>query len=57
MSENTNNILDSLEKSDYKYGFVTDIETETIPRGLSEDVIRLISEKKGEPDWMLERRL
>ena len=50
-------ILNSLETSEYKYGFVTDIETETIGRGLSEDVIRLISEKKGEPEWMLERRL
>ena len=50
-------ILNSLETSEYKYGFVTDIETDTIGRGLSEDVIRLISEKKGEPEWMLERRL
>ena len=50
-------ILQELETSEYKYGFVTDIETETIGRGLSEDVIRLISEKKGEPEWMLERRL
>src|SRR2546430_15414697 len=41
----------------YKYGFVTDIESETVPPGLSEDVIRLISEKKGEPGWMLEWRL
>ena len=49
-------ILQELETSEYKYGFVTDIETETIGRGLSEDVIRLISEKKGEPEWMLERR-
>jgi len=41
----------------YKYGFVTDIESETVPPGLSEDVIRLISHKKGEPEWMLEWRL
>src|SRR2546421_5242403 len=41
----------------YKYGFVTDIESETVPPGLSEDVIRLISQKKGEPAWMLEWRL
>ena len=41
----------------YKYGFVTDIETETIPRGLSEDVVRLISAKKNEPEFMLEFRL
>ncbi|MCV4614881.1 hypothetical protein OFM04_33810, partial [Escherichia coli] len=42
---------------EYKYGFVTDIETETIPKGLNEDTIRLISGKKNEPDWMLEFRL
>ncbi|MGH7568778.1 MAG: Fe-S cluster assembly protein SufB [Gemmatimonadales bacterium] len=41
----------------YKYGFVTDIESEVVPPGLSEDVIRLISVKKGEPEWMLEWRL
>lgn len=42
---------------EYKYGFVTDIEEDTVPKGLNEDVIRLISRKKGEPDWMLEWRL
>ncbi|MCD8387513.1 MAG: Fe-S cluster assembly protein SufB [Bacteroidales bacterium] len=42
---------------EYKYGFVTDIDTDIIPRGLSEDVIRLISKKKGEPDWLLDFRL
>src|SRR5216684_8045044 len=41
----------------YKYGFVTDIESEVVAPGLSEDVIRLISGKKGEPEWMLEWRL
>src|SRR2546427_2902765 len=41
----------------YKYGFVTDIESEIVPPGLNEDVIRLISAKKGEPAWMLEWRL
>ncbi len=41
----------------YKYGFVTDIEADTAPKGLNEDIIRLISAKKGEPDWLLERRL
>jgi len=41
----------------YKYGFVTDIESEVVPPGLNEDVIRLISAKKGEPEWMLEWRL
>jgi len=41
----------------YKYGFVTDIESDVVPPGLNEDVIRLISAKKGEPEWMLEWRL
>ena len=41
----------------YKYGFVTDIDSDTAPKGLSADIIRLISAKKGEPDWLLERRL
>ncbi|MAE73080.1 MAG: Fe-S cluster assembly protein SufB [Bdellovibrionaceae bacterium] len=44
-------------QKDYKYGFVTDIETETLEKGLNEDVIRLISSKKNEPEWMLESRL
>ena len=38
----------------YKYGFVTDIEAETAPKGLIADIIRLISAKKGEPEWLLE---
>jgi len=42
---------------EYKYGFVTDIESELAPKGLSEDVVRFISAKKGEPEWMLEWRL
>src|SRR5213596_1064566 len=46
-----------LTNREYKYGWVTDIESETIPRGLSEDTVRLISAKKDEPDWMLEFRL
>jgi Fe-S cluster assembly protein SufB len=41
----------------YKYGFVTEIETERAPRGLNEDTVRFISARKGEPDWMLEWRL
>ena len=45
------------ETYEYKYGFTTDIETEAFPKGLNEDVIRLISEKKNEPQWMLEYRL
>ena len=46
-----------LGKREYKYGFVTDIESDVIPRGLTEDTIRLISAKKNEPEWMLEFRL
>lgn len=46
-----------LGKQEYKYGFVTDIESDMIPRGLSEDTIRLIVEKKNEPDWMLDFRM
>ena len=58
MAENKDtDLLNNLEKQEYKYGFTTDIETETIPRGLDEGVVRLISEKKGEPEWMTERRL
>ncbi len=47
----------NLVSDEYKYGFVTEIEEDTVPKGLNEDVIRLISQKKGEPDWMLEWRL
>ena len=47
----------TLSSRDYKYGFVTDIETDRIPEGLNEDVIRLISEKKKEPAWMCDWRL
>jgi Fe-S cluster assembly protein SufB len=46
-----------IDVDQYKYGFETEIETERAPKGLSEDVVRFISEKKGEPDWMLEWRL
>jgi Fe-S cluster assembly protein SufB len=46
-----------LETKEYEYGFYTDIESDTIPIGLSEEVIRLISYKKNEPEWMLEWRL
>ncbi len=57
MQENPNDILDEVTAGEYKYGFVTDIETEVIPQGLNEDVVRLISAKKGEPQWMLDFRL
>ena len=49
--------IELLTNKEYKYGFVTDIESDVIPKGLSEDTVRLISEKKGEPEWMLEFRL
>ena len=42
---------------DYEYGFHTDVHTEIIEKGLNEDVVRLISEKKGEPEWLLDFRL
>ena len=49
--------FEHLVNQPYKHGFVTDIETEVVPKGLSEDVIRLISKKKEEPEWLLEFRL
>lgn len=57
MQEDQNKILDEVTSGDYKYGFVTNIDTEVIPVGLNEDVIRLISSKKNEPEWMLDFRL
>jgi Fe-S cluster assembly protein SufB len=51
------NAIEALTSREYRYGFVTDIETETLPPGLNEDVIRLISAKKNEPEFMLEWRL
>ncbi len=50
-------IIEDLTQSEYKWGFVTDIESDTAPKGLNESIIRFISEKKGEPDWMTEWRL
>lgn len=56
--ENENReIIDDVTTGEYKYGFVTDIDTDIIPKGISEDVVRLISKKKGEPEWLLEFRL
>ena len=52
-----NKEIKAAAKQDYKYGFVTDIEADTAPRGLNEDTVRWISSKKGEPDWLLEWRL
>ena len=56
MNNETSN-LDSLVEKKYQHGFVTDIESETLPPGLSEDVIRAISARKKEPEWLLEWRL
>ena len=53
MAESTDAALDRLTSREYEYGFVTDIEQESIPPGLDEGVVRLISEKKNEPEWLL----
>jgi len=50
-------ILESITNSDYKYGFETNIESDSAPKGLSEDTVRFISAKKNEPEWMLQWRL
>lgn len=55
--DNPNEILSDVTANEYKYGFVTDIETDIIPKGLSEEIIRHISQKKGEPEWLLDFRL
>ena len=49
--------VEKITEQDYKYGFVTDVDSDTIPKGLNEDVVRLISDKKGEPEWLLDWRL
>ncbi len=49
--------VETLVNREYKYGFITDIESDVAPRGLNEDTIRLISAKKGEPEWLLDWRL
>ena len=55
--QDSTNIIHEVTGGDYKYGFVTDIDTEVIPRGLNEEVVRLISAKKQEPGWLLDFRL
>ena len=57
MHEENDDILEQITSSEYKYGFVTDIEADEAPKGLSEDTVRFISAKKNEPAWMLENRL
>ena len=54
---NEQQIIESNLNKDYEYGFVTDIESETLPPGLNENVIRTISKKKDEPKWLLDWRL
>jgi len=56
VSDSTNTI-ETIANQEYKWGFVSDIDSDSIPRGLSEDVVRLISAKKREPEWLLEWRL
>ena len=51
------NTIEELANKEYKWGFVTEIESDSIPRGLNEDIIRIISTKKNEPPFMLEWRL
>ena len=55
--EEDRGLINDVTSSEYKYGFVTDIDTDIIPKGINEDVVRLISQKKGEPEWLLEFRL
>ena len=57
MEYNQDQIIHDVTQKEYKYGFYTDIETETVPPGLNEDIIRLISGRKQEPEWLLEWRL
>lgn len=57
MAKDENEILEEVTKREYKYGFVTNIESDKAPKGINEDVIRMISAKKKEPEWMLEFRL
>ena len=55
--EEPNKYVKELTQEKYKYGFTTDVHTDIIERGLNEDVVRLISRKKEEPEWLLEFRL
>ena len=57
MSSTTDAVIQDLAAQKYKYGFTTEIEMEEFPKGLSPDIVRMISAKKGEPAWLLEWRL
>ena len=55
--KNVQSAIEDVVLNEYKYGFVTDIESDSAPKGLNEDIVRFISSKKNEPEWMLEWRL
>ena len=57
IQKSSDELINDVTSGEYKYGFVTNIDTDIIPQGLNEDVVRLISQKKGEPEWLLEFRL
>lgn len=57
MEKDQDKIINEVTSGEYKYGFYSDIETDIIPKGLNEDVIRIISARKSEPEWLLEYRL
>ncbi|MFH0760907.1 MAG: Fe-S cluster assembly protein SufB [Bacteroidota bacterium] len=57
MNSEQNQIIGQVTQSEYKYGFITDVNNDTLPKGLNEDIIRRISLKKNEPEWMLDFRL
>lgn len=57
MENNSNDIIEQIAEKEYEFGFVTDIEMDIAPKGLNEDIIRYISKKKNEPEWMLDWRL
>ena len=57
MGKDDNKLVRRIAEQKYEFGFTTDVHTEIIEKGLNEDVVRLISAKKGEPEWMLEFRL
>jgi hypothetical protein len=57
MAQDTDDILREVTSKEYAYGFVTDIESELAPKGLNEDIVRYISAKKNEPEWLLQWRL
>ena len=57
MNENQDAIIKKIAESEYEHGFETDLEQELFPKGLNENIVRLISQKKEEPAWLLEFRL